>query len=332
MTPDEFVKLRQADWSELAHLLDQFGNNGLGAQDLERLGRQYRAATSDLARAQRDFPHARVTLYLNNMVARAHSVIYRNDPIDLRRIVVFYFETFPQLVRETARFSLAAFLLFISAALLSGYGLATNPGAAGLLGLEGYAQLMASKDLWTRIPALMRATAAAGIMTNNITVIIFAFAGGISFMLTTIYAMVSNGLIIGGLLGLAVHYGVAGELSTFIVAHGVIELSVIFIAGGAGLMMGWSLLHPGLYTRRDALALTARKAVRVLFGCVPLLVVAGLIEGFISPNEDIPAVLHFAVGAFTGVLLYGYLLGAGRPGTATRVRRLGLRLQQAFVR
>jgi hypothetical protein len=72
--------------------------------------------------------------------------------------------------------------------------------------------------------------------------------------------------------------------------------------------------------------------VRVLFGCVPLLVVAGLIEGFISPNEDIPAVLHYAVGLFTGALLYGYLLGAGHPGTATRVQRLALRLRQVFAR
>ena len=106
--------------------------------------------------------------------------------------------------------------------------------------------------------------------------------------------------------------GIGFELWTFVIGHGVIELTVIFIAGGSGLMLGWAILRPGLMRRRDALALAARKAVYLLLGAVPWLVVAGTIEGFISPNEDIPIPVKWAVGIGSGIVLYSYLLFAGR--------------------
>jgi uncharacterized membrane protein SpoIIM required for sporulation len=96
-------------------------------------------------------------------------------------------------------------------------------------------------------------------------------------------------------------------------------MTTIFIAGGSGLMLGWAIIHPGLLRRPDALTLAARKALRLIIGCVPLLVIAGVIEGFISPNEAIAWPLKWAVGAVTGVVLYGYLLLAGRE---KRLRRL----------
>jgi uncharacterized membrane protein SpoIIM required for sporulation len=128
----------------------------------------------------------------------------------------------------------------------------------------------------------------------------------------TLWIMVFNGLLLGSVTGLTAHYGVAFELWTFVIGHGVVELSVIFIAGGAGLMLGWSVIQPGLLRRRDALALAGRRAVRLIVGCVPLLVLAGLIEGFISPNENLPAAVKWAVGLGSGLLLYSYLYFAGR--------------------
>jgi hypothetical protein len=124
--------------------------------------------------------------------------------------------------------------------------------------------------------------------------------------------MILNGLIIGGITGLTAHYGIGFDLWTFVIGHGVIELSVIFIAGGSGLMLGWAVIQPGLLSRRDALTIAARRAVRLVIGCVPLLVVAGLIEGFVSPAEAIPWPVKWGVGLGSGLLLYGYLLLAGR--------------------
>jgi uncharacterized membrane protein SpoIIM required for sporulation len=119
--------------------------------------------------------------------------------------------------------------------------------------------------------------------------------------------MAQNGIAIGGTFALTAHYGLAQQLWAFVAPHGVIELSVVFIAGGAGMMIGDSVLRPGLARRRDALADAARRAAHLMVGCVPLLVVAGTIEGFFSPS-DAPDPLKYLVGLLTGALLYSYLL------------------------
>jgi uncharacterized membrane protein SpoIIM required for sporulation len=168
------------------------------------------------------------------------------------------------------------------------------------------------KELWTNIPVAERPYASTFIMQNNIQVAFLAFGGGMLAGLYTVWTLVFNGLILGGLTGLTAHYGIGFDLWTFVIGHGVIELSVIGIAGGSGLMLGWAMLMPGLLRRRDALALAARRSVRLVIGCVPLLVIAGTIEGFISPSTALPWPAHWAIGLGSGALLYAYLLLAGR--------------------
>jgi len=148
-------------------------------------------------------------------------------------------------------------------------------------------------------------------MQNNIRVAFLAFASGMTGGLLTLWVLVDNGLILGGLTGLTAYYGMGFELWSFVIGHGVLELSVIFMAGGSGLMLGWAMLHPGLLRRRDALIAAARDAVSLLLGAVPLLFVAGAIEGFLSPAENIAWPVKWAVGIGTGLLLYSYLFFAG---------------------
>jgi uncharacterized membrane protein SpoIIM required for sporulation len=185
---------------------------------------------------------------------------------------------------------------------------------ADTLGLADQRDTLANHDTWTKIPIQQRPYASATIMSNNIRVAVMAFGGGISLGLFTIYALAMNGLILGGVMGLAAHYGMGTTLLEFVVGHGVIELSVIFIAGGAGLQLGWALLNPGPYSRRDALALAARRAFLLVLAAVPLLIIAGIIEGFLSPSEA-PLAVHVLVGVSSGVLLYLYLGLAGRAQT-----------------
>jgi len=317
MRVDEFYQSRKSDWGALSNLLDQSQKDmrGLSESQVRDLARLYRAATSDLALAQRDFPRNEITVYLNQLVARAHAVVYRSEPLALKRLWHFATTGFPRLFRETWFFSFIAALLFSIPAVASGIVVYTRPETVTLLLPAGSQRLISTvedKELWIDIPVDERPYASSFIMTNNIRVSFLAFASGMTAGLLTIWVLCSNGLIIGTLTGFTAFHGIGFELWTFVIGHGVIELTIIFIAGGSGLMLGWTILRPGLMRRRDALAQAARKAVYLLLGAVPWLVIAGTIEGFISPNNEIAVPIHWAVGIVSGIFLYGYLLLAGR--------------------
>jgi uncharacterized membrane protein SpoIIM required for sporulation len=317
MRTDEFYTSRKNDWEKLAGLIEraQLSIQRLSPEEIHTLGNLYRLATSDLALAQRDFPEHRVTLYLNQLVAHAHAVIYRGEPLAYQRIKRYVTSGYPQAYRQAWPFILIASLLLIIPALASGISTAWRPESAHWL-LPANAQdvipMIEQKELWTDIPVQERPYASSFIMQNNIQVAFLAFASGALGGVITLWTLIQNGLMLGGITGLTLHYGIGFDLWTFVIGHGVIELSVIMIAGGSGLMLGWAVLHPGLLRRRDALAQTAQKTVRLIIGCVPLLVIAGTIEGFLSPAENVPWFVKWSVGLGSGLLLYAYLLLAGR--------------------
>jgi uncharacterized membrane protein SpoIIM required for sporulation len=317
MRVDEFYQSRKGDWETLSRLLDQSQKDMRGLSELQvrDMARLYRATTSDLALSKRDFPRNEVTTYLNQLVARAHAVVYRSEPLALRRLWHFATTDFPRLFRETLIFTFIAAVFFVFPAVASGVVTYMRPESATLL-LPPEAHrligIVEDKELWIDIPVEERPYTSVFIMQNNIQVSFLAFASGLTAGLLTLWVLFFNGLLIGTLTGLTAFHGIGFELWTFVIGHGVIELTVIFIAGGSGLMLGWAILRPGLMRRRDALAQAARKSVYLLLGAVPWLVVAGTIEGFISPNENIPIPVKWIVGIASGILLYSYLLLAGR--------------------
>jgi uncharacterized membrane protein SpoIIM required for sporulation len=317
MRTDEFYQSRKSDWEALSHLLDQSQKDmhGLSESQVQDLARLYRAVTSDLALAKRDFPRNEITAYLNQLVARAHAVVYRSEPLALKRLWTFAATSFPRLFRETWIFTFIAAMLFIIPAITSGIATYVRPESATLLlppGAHRLIGIVEDKELWIDIPVEERPYASAFIMQNNIQVSFLAFASGLTAGLLTLWVLFLNGLMIGTLTGLTAYHGIGFELRTFVIGHGVVELSVIFMAGGSGLMLGWAILKPGLLRRKDSLAQAARKAVYLLLGAVPWLVIAGIIEGFVSPNENIAIPVKWIVGIVSGILLYSYLLLAGR--------------------
>jgi uncharacterized membrane protein SpoIIM required for sporulation len=317
MRVDEFYQSRKGDWETLSRLLDQSQKDmrGLSEAQVRDMARLYRATTSDLALAKRDFPRNEITVYLNQLVARAHAVVYRSEPLALGQLWHFATTGFPRLFRETWIFTFISALFFVLPALASGFSTYIKPEMATLLlppQAHRLISIVENKELWIDIPVEDRPYASSFIMTNNIRVSFLAFASGLTMGLLTLWVLFLNGLIIGTLTGLTAFHGIGFELWTFVIGHGVIELTIIFIAGGSGLMLGWAILKPSLLRRRDALARAAQKSVYLLLGAVPWLVVAGTIEGFISPSETIAVPIKWAVGLVSGILLYSYLLLAGR--------------------
>jgi uncharacterized membrane protein SpoIIM required for sporulation len=316
MNLESFLQQRTPTWHRIEQLIERVRTNpsSLTAGELGEFGRLYRAVTSDLALAQRDFAHEPVTAYLNHLVGRAHAALYRGEALRWQQVRRFYSRTFPQLYRTLLPYTATAFLLFLLPALVAFAVVWFMPQAIYVVEGPDIAPLVDQVErgaLWTDIAPGVRSAAASMIMTNNIQVMFLTFAGGMSAGALTAWVLVSNGMHLGAIFGLLQVHGLSHGLAEFVVAHGVVELSVIFLAGGCGLYMGDGLLRPGLLSRKNALIQHTRLGVQAILGCVPLLVVAGLVEGFLSPSTA-PWWLKALVGLATGILLYAYWLGAGR--------------------
>lgn len=309
------IRQRKSEWARLEAYLKRIEHNhieSLSQSELVDFGRLYRSTTSDLAIAQRDFPQKDVAAYLNQLVGRAHPVVYRGEPLVWRRLVRFYRYGLPQLFREMLPFiAVAALLLFVPAIIAYFVVLAFPDGARYVLSPAIREEIKSGTQWWKDLNEANQVGASV-IMTNNLRVSLLAVTGGLLFGVLTVLVLVANGLDLGMVMGLLQYYGHAGPLWEFVAGHGVLELSEIAIAGGCGLLMGYALFRPGLLARRDALAIAASKSIRLLLGTAPLLIIAGTIEGMISPSDVIPAPVKIGVGVLSGILLYSYLFLAGR--------------------
>jgi uncharacterized membrane protein SpoIIM required for sporulation len=203
---------------------------------------------------------------------------------------------------------------FILGLLLGSLVVLLEPRGAELLVPQGVRDYVAQGRMWTDdiLSVAPPNAVSSGIATNNLTVIIFTFASGIFFGLGTVFTLVNNGVQIGAITALCAREGMGLKLLDFISAHGPVELSIITIAGGAGLMVGQALIDPGELPRGQALALRGKAAVKLVLGCAPFLAAIALVEGFISPGSLFPTALKAVLGLSLGALFWSYLLRAGR--------------------
>lgn len=306
---DRFVEDRRARWSRLGQLVANAHGRvaRLGADEVLELGALYRSTTSDLAIARRDFPQDAVSERLNDLVAAAHALVYSESPASGRRLWRFMSREVPASARAALPFTLVAFLLVVVPALVTfAAGLIQPDVATSALSAEARRSLIDRRP-GTEIPELQRAFAGPFIIVNNIRVSASAFAGGMTAGIFTVLILVLNGNELGTVFAILQNAGVAGSLVTFILAHGFLELSAIFLSGGAGLRLAWAMLHPGERTRRDAFRIAAAQTFRIMLLVIVVLGFAGIIEAFVSPTT-LPVGVKLSVGVVTGLLLWTYIL------------------------
>lgn len=293
------------------------GVASLAHDEVRELALLYRQTAADLSTAREDPSGAALARHLNELLGRAHNLVYAGAARSRPAGVLEFFATgFPRIFRETLPFTAAAFALFMAGAAAGLLMSAADPGFERYVLNGQMMDTIERREMWTHGIVAVKPFASSAIMTNNIAVALAACATGMFAGLGTVYMMLFNGMLIG-VVGSACHRaGMSVDLWSFVTPHGVLELPAIFIAGGAGLLLASGILFPGTLPRRDALADAGGRAIRLLLGVVPLLVIAGIVEGFVSPTATPPAA-KFATGAALFVLFALYLTP---PASWRRVR------------
>ena len=310
-----FVEERRSDWERLDQLL-RAGGRGLGRLgkvDLRELGALYRQASSDLARAQAAAADPELVEYLTTLVVRGHGIIYRPERARLSRVWAFFAREFPQLVRQEWRPLLLAVLLDVVPVLWCYLMANLDPQFVEAVAPPGMRERLEKGELWVYRGNLIKPLASSNLITHNLGVMFTFFALGLTFGVGTFVALVYNGIHFGTIAVVVGQTKMAPEFWAFVAPHGALEIPASYIAGGAGLILGAALLFPGDLMRKDALAARGRVAVKLVLGCVPLIVIAGILEAFFSPllPGALPLGTKVLAGAALFALLLVYLLKAG---------------------
>lgn len=276
----------------------------------------YRQTASDLAAVREDATSKQLAVYLNQLLGRCHNLIYLGHKPKVSGIVKFYRDTYPQVFRETLPQTLLALAIFAVTGLAAWAVTLHDPAFAHRVLGPRMMETIEQRKMWTDSIVAIKPVASSGIMTNNLSVSFSAFAMGITAGLGTIWLMMVNGLMIGVIGAATWKAGMALQLWSFVAPHGVLELPAIFIAGGAGLEIARALLFPGLLPRKESLAQAGGRGAQLLLGTIPMLVIAGVIEGFFSPSNA-PVAMKFTLAAVLFPALLSYLFLVGRPEKKT---------------
>ncbi|MCI0354745.1 MAG: stage II sporulation protein M [Acidobacteria bacterium] len=314
MISTHWLEKRKPHWQRLESLLELVGVGGVSAlphRELQELGLLYRQTAADLSAVREDPASRNLAAYLNQLMGRAHNIIYAGKAASPGGVYHFYTRLYPRIFRQTLAYTLTAFALFLAAA-LAGVVLCLHDSSFPqyLLGAH-MTDTIERREMWTHSIVGIKPLASSAIMTNNLAVSFAAFAFGVTAGLGTIYMMLFNGLLMGVIGTACWQSGLSVPLWSFVAPHGVLELPAIFIAGGGGLLLARGLLFPGLLPRKDSLRIAGGLGVRLMLGAVPLLIVAGVIEGFVSPSS-LPVSLKFMLAGALGTMLVLYLVWGGR--------------------
>ncbi|MBC8080381.1 MAG: stage II sporulation protein M [Gorillibacterium sp.] len=307
MQIQHYIRNNKPVWSELEQLLGRFERRKqtIEATDIDQLVLLYRAASAHLAFAQTYYPQDEIQIFLNQLVSRAHHVLHAEQRNSSQRLSDFFKRRFVGYLLERWRPIALAFVLFVLGALAGFIAVWNNPLNLYTILPGSMADHIDPSQVGQNHQDLQSAVTSSTIMTNNIKVAILAFVGGITFGLLTIYVMIYNGLMVGALAAVFWQAGKSYVFWAYILPHGIIELSAIFIAGGAGLYMGYRMISPGIYTRKYMFLRSVQESALLLVGTIPLFVIAGLIEGYLTPSA-LPLYSKYiiAVATLSALVLY----------------------------
>lgn len=311
MNIQRWVARREQSWKQLEALLKQVEKRGIKSLkvfEIQTLASLYRSVSADLARARTQQAGTLIVQNLQTLASRGYAQIYQGSQRqDWQAVKAFYLWGFPAVVQRSQGYIALAIALLLAAGLVSWWLAWRDPTFLALVVPQALiSQVRDRQELWMGSIVGVEPFASANIMINNIQVSFSALAGGITGGILTVYILLLNGISLGAIAALVAQNNLGYPFWAFVFPHGALELPAIFFAAAAGLLLGRAILFPGPHRRVDALKLSGQQAAQLMFGVVPMLIVAGTIEGFFSPNPAIPGLVKYLTGTglFLGLVMY----------------------------
>lgn len=301
-----FVKQNKEKWIAFEKAI-----NLTSKTDPNELADGYIQLTNDLAYAQTYYEGSKTLLYLNSLASQAHQKIYKNKKESGNRIVDFWAYEFPVFFKEYQKTLLVSLLIFVVAGAIGSISAVNDSTFVRLILGDAYVNETLN-NIANGDPAAIYKSGSEigsflGITINNIRVAFLAFAFGVITSIGTAYILFSNGLMVGAFITFFYTKGVFFEANKQIWLHGTIELSVIVVAGCAGLIMGNSILFPKTFSRRVSFMKGAKDGLKVVISTIPFFIIAGFIEGFITRYTDMPNWLAFIIiGSSLSLIVFYY--------------------------
>jgi len=266
--------------------------------DPDRIAELFIHVTDDLAYAQTYYPRSETATYLNTLASKVHQSIYKNKKEDRNRFFEFWRFELPALIGTVHKQLFYSFLIFAIACLIGAVSTAHDDTFVRLILGDGYVN-MTLENIENDEPMGVYGTMAetsmfAAITFNNIRVSFFAFIAGLLLSVGTGFLLVSNGIMLGAFQYFFYQKGLLLTSFLSIWIHGTLEISAIIIAGGAGLIMGNSILFPGTYSRLESFKRGAKKGLKIVIGLIPIFITAGFLEGFVTRHAE----WHWSIKAF----------------------------------
>lgn len=289
-----FIRQNIAKWREAEHIIET-----ASTQSPDRLADIYVDITSDLAFSQTHFPHSRITLYLNNLASSLHNELYRNKREKWTRILTFWHTEVPLAVYGARRELLYSFLIFMCSVLIGVVSQWIDPDFVRSILGDRYVEMtihnIEKGDPMAVYKSMDEGHMFLSITINNVRVSFLCFAAGIFTSVGTGWLLFNNGVMIGAFQTFFGQQALLGESMLAIWLHGTLEISAIVIAGAAGIAMGNGWLFPGTYPRLTSFRQSARRGMKIVMGTVPVFVVAGFIEGYLTRHTEAPDALRLAL-------------------------------------
>lgn len=335
MNKRRFVAQREIAWRRFEQLLDRLDTISLkrfSPTETAEFSRLFRELCYDLSLIRsRDWGQGLVS-YLNDLVSRGHNAFYSSPPGNLGHLVRFLAVGFPRLFRKNIGYFLTSAAIFFGTFCVTWAVCQHNPALAsrivdprelktaewaysedGPMGKNKKSKTGDSEDAGDFSDFGQERAFMAGFYVNhNAGIALDCFGRGILFGLGTVYTLIQNGIAIGAIFGYLIAAGHSSRFLSFVISHGSFELVAIAVAGGAGLMLGNALIHPGQRTRLESLRVRGFEAIQIACGAAAMLMVAALIEAFWSPSPFIPNFVKYTGGALLWVVVIVYLSTAGR--------------------